>query len=102
MLNLFKIVSVDMDGYLGRQYHPEETDVGLTVTPVKIDVTFFDEETGAVDNVFFEDGTVLADALPLLTGKEIESDGRYLETCYTCVTEDGRILELMDFEIEAV
>lgn len=102
MVNSFRITTVDMDGHQGRDFHPEETDIGLIVTPLRLDVYYYEQETGIVESVLDNDGRLYEAALPLLNGIEEESEGRYIETCYTCVTPDGRILELMDFELEPI
>lgn len=98
----FKIVAVDLYGYNGRDHHPENSDIGLTVVPIKMDVQFYQEDESQPllqqesANGFF----LNPDALPYLFGKTEEESG--IECCWTCVTEDGRILELMDFEVERV
>lgn len=101
MVNAFRIISIDMDGHVGRKFHPDETDIGLIVTPVKLDVMFFDEKAGIVEPVLDQNDEVLDAAVPLLIGIDGEGD-QYIETCYTCLTPDGRLLELMDFEIEPI
>lgn len=84
------IVSVDMYGYNGRDHHPESSDIGSVVTVLKAE-TF----------LYTVDGDLIGDALEIITetgpiGPVVEDT---LETCFTCVTETGRILELMGHEV---
>lgn len=98
----FRIVSVDMNGLLGREHHPEPTDVGLIVTPIKMETEYWDNETGAASPMigWDEDPDRLA-ASPAL----IASGGNSRESIihfWTCVTESGRLLTLADYEVEPV
>lgn len=114
MSKFLQIKSVDHYGYNGRNYHPEESDIGLIVRPIKIDIWFIDSEGEGEsltdDSGRIRDGTtgdyedIISRALPYLHEELREDkenpDQSGIETCYTCVTRDGRILELMDFEVE--
>lgn len=97
----FRIRSVDMNGYLGRENHPMPHHVGLLVTPVRMEVNFYDGGDFEPEPVLNADGRVLEAARPYLAGKE-QTDDANLETMYTCVTESGELLDLMDFELEPV
>ncbi len=96
----FKIVRVDMDGYNGREHHPERTDVGLVVTAVKMETQYF-SETGDWGEVIDKRGDVYPPALRALNGTS-DTSWDCVETVWTCVTEDGRVLELMGHEVEEV
>ena len=94
----FRIRAVDMNGYCGRERHPHESDVGLVVTPVRMEAIYFGPTE--IVSLIQDDGTFFQPALTYLRG-DLEGDGtRGIETCYTCVTMDGRLLDLMDHELE--
>lgn len=93
----FKIVTVDPYGFNGRDNHPEKSDIGLIVSPIRMAVDIYDEEDSyvaptdetiiaAVNNTAIDGIAIKAGPLPMI--------------CWTCVTADGRLLDLMDFEVE--
>src|SRR5690242_14915143 len=97
---VFKIVRVDMDGFLGRDRHPQPSDVGKLVTPI------------AMSTMTHDDAEVLRDC-GFLNGEKLTPEGEaaakaeledradvYLVRCWRCVDADGRELDLMDFEVE--
>lgn len=92
---IYRISSVDMNGYCGRDHHPQPSDIGLIVVPVRMDVVHNDEEG---DETSFEnlDGVTQDDAFLL------HEDHDNLSTVWTCVTRDGRILQLMGHELSEV
>ena len=92
----FRIREVDIHGYQGRDYHPDFADIGKIVRPIKLQVAYIDSE-GFGEEIEPEN-PIPIEALPYLNGKE--GDGSGLEICWTCVTDDGKILQLMDFELE--
>lgn len=96
----FRIRTVDMHCYLGRDFHPELTDIGKIVTPVKLSSIFW---RGGAFDVLMDDGKVNQLALPFLKDPDYGAEyGNGIETCFTCLTEEGKTLELMDFELEPV
>lgn len=95
---IFRIRTVDMFGFLGREHHPEPQDVGLLVLPVKMET--YDSEMEAIlapGEALELDPTALA-VLDALDGTE-PNDEKFCH-CWTCVTKDGRFIQLMDFEVE--
>jgi hypothetical protein len=93
-----RIKSVDMNGYLGREHHPAKTDEGLVVTPIQMEAWFGGQH--AMNDVPYEDVPVRL-ARAEKDGIDAEQDD-VLWTVWTCVTEDGRLLELIDHEVEMV
>lgn len=92
---LFRIVRVDMDGFNGREHHPQPSDVGLLVVPVHMDTMTND---GDCDTAIDDEGTIEPWLVDLIT----EGGGPehpYFRV-WTCLTSDGRTLDLMDFEVE--
>jgi len=88
-----KIVSVDHFGYCGRDYHPEDSDIGTTVTLVGLDTEVFGEDgafLGMADQ--YLDEAVMA---------AVHNDDRTVRV-WTAITPDGRPLELVEHEIEMV
>src|SRR5580765_4208422 len=95
----FRIVYIDHYGYCGRDNHPTDRDKGLVVRLVKLDTFFFTPEV--TEPVVGKDGRLYVDALPYLSGRLCDDEGLIgLEVCYQCVTDDGRLLDLMDNEVE--
>jgi len=98
----FRVVSVDQHGFLGRDFHPDKKDEGLVVTAVKMNSQYFDKR-GYVEDVFNEeDGRLYEDALPLIKRNVMDVDDNQIIQMWSCVTEDGRVLELLTHEIEIV
>ena len=93
-----KITNIDAYGFLGRDFHPGQRDLGLTVTLL-----------GAVawcqDNHLFncevvdDRGRVSAKAVRYLASGNKDPRGQ-VYWVFTCLTEDGRLLELIDHEVE--
>ena len=94
----FKITHVDMNGFCGRENHPQPSDEGLVVTPVSL-ASFICNDDGDMDET--PDRDALKDA-----ARNTEMDGEamrpgyVLMQCWTCITGDGRTLDLMDFELD--
>ena len=86
----FKIIHVDMNGYNGRENHPERSDEGLVVQPLALEVCHIDDE-GHWSQML--DGGIAA-------YPELAQECDNLEYMWTCVTEDGRTLCLMGHEVE--
>lgn len=79
-----RVSDVDQYGFCGRERHPHRSDVGLVG---RIVLALAMDEAG--DEMSTEPGTVV--------------DGDQDEWCsYHVVLDDGRILDLMSFEIEVV
>lgn len=92
MTMTFKITSVDMDLWNGRENHPQPSDVGLVVTAVKMQMWNMDSE-----NLEGEVTEQMLVAYPNLL-----ADPDTLFCFWTCLTADGRILEMVDYELELV
>lgn len=90
----FRIVCVDMDGYCGRDLHPDKSDEGLVVAPVKMEATvWLDDEHYKLDTEATADEHCRAAFGPGEASHEM---------MWTCVTTDGRLLQLMGHELELV
>jgi hypothetical protein len=104
--NRFRIVTLDLYGFCGRAHHPAETDIGLTVTAVKMDARFFDSAGHESPVIEGDDLRVEPGFLVTLADAVTDTTPEGAEVCesviwfYTCVTEDGRLLEMADFELE--
>jgi len=88
----FKITNVDMDGFNGREHHPHRSDIGLVVTVLSSQLWNLDSEG--------DEGEVTPEMLKMRS--DLLADPDTLFTFYTCVTDDGRILDMIDFELEPV
>lgn len=91
----FKIVHIDMDDFNGRENHPEKSDVGLVVTPLSMETVWTEPDSCREHNVpsdYCTDEENKAHAL----------DYENLLAVWNCITADGRYLQLMDFEVEAL
>lgn len=96
-LKQYRIKNVDEFSFLGRDYHPDKSDEGLTVTIVRMEVEFHDRDF--VEPVVDWDGRIYVDAMAAL--KDNRTDERFV-THFTGVTRDGRVLELVGHELEEV
>jgi hypothetical protein len=114
--NRFRIVTVDPYGFNGREHHPHASDIGLTVTAVKMEAQYFAPGGNFLNT---EDLTVDGHLSPevdgAFLGRSAEAAGHLSEPdraramegesfiwFYTCVTDDGRVLDMVDFELEVV
>ncbi len=105
-----RITSVDHYGFNGREHHPVDSDIGLIVTPVHSHAEWMDNDAATMEELIHEDDHhVLTEALAVIeedaTMDDLTSGDNYnhgVVWFYTCVTEDGRILDLIDFEVEDV
>jgi hypothetical protein len=96
----FRIKSVDMNGFLGRENHPSPSDVGLRVVPLKMAAYYYDAD-GQEEPVIGDDGRLYQPAMQLLSDGNDDTEQSVL-WFWTCATEDGRVLDLIDFELEVV
>jgi hypothetical protein len=96
----FRIARVDMNGFNGRENHPTPEDVGLIVRAVAMETTYCDEH-GRMEPTTYR-GRVTFAARPLVNGDAPEHTERALLVMWTCATLDGRLLDLLDFEVEPV
>lgn len=95
----FKIKSVDHNGFCGRENHPSDSDIGLTVTPVRL-VTIVVSDDGEMYDEQPE-REVLREAARNTDPKgEAYTQGHTVMQLWECVTGDGRFLDMMDFELE--
>jgi hypothetical protein len=89
-----RIKRVDMDGYCGRDRHPKKSDEGLYGTIIAmVEHSWYDPKGDELDDF------VHGDEILLVPG-DILPDHHSL--CYLVLMEDGRELELIDFEIRAI
>lgn len=92
-----KITNVDMNGYCGREHHPHPSDIGLIVTPVKLEsfVTLAadGDDAGGTDDFQPTNPNHLC-----VLATPTDDDGVW--QVWTVVTKDGRVLEVMDFEVQ--
>jgi len=84
-----RLTWVDMMGFCGRELHPKESDVGFLGIVKGASVTITDAD-GCVDD---RRGGVPGGTLML-------RDMDY--ACYTVEAPDGRVLELIDHEVEVM
>lgn len=84
---LLRITKVDMDGFLGRENHPDTTDEGLIVSVVGLEL------------LNTEGDPVGPDAVRELAQLETAGEDTFLRV-WTVITADGRKLEMMDYEVE--
>jgi hypothetical protein len=89
-----RIVKVDRYGYNGREHRPAQTDEGLVVTPLKMEAWWNNPEDLYPGEPLI-DGDLCADVVKGL-------DQANHEIMWTCVTDDGRTLELMSHEVRIV
>jgi hypothetical protein len=104
---------IDRYGFLGRENHPTSIDCGLTCRVLGVETLLFFAGDTEVDQKnqerWFHKGLMDAEAITpeiLLQGKHVPEDFQALKgntiDVYYCVTEDGRLLEIMEHEVEAV
>jgi hypothetical protein len=101
----FRIVQVDRCGYNGRDKHPSQSDVGLLVAPLKMDAYYTDAAGGECPMFGWDrDDEHRPAAGPELAFSMTADYGNCegIVMMWTCMTRDGRVLQLMDHEIEQV
>lgn len=98
----FRIARVDLDGYCGRDLHPRVADIGLIVVPLKME-SWYTEMAGGECPMFGWDADdankPAAGPALVFAGYDPKSD-EVVYSMWTCMTESGRVLQLMDHELE--
>lgn len=104
MMMKMRIVRVDPYGFCGREHHPVASDIGQVVVPIKMTVEYYDASGGGcqLQGWDADDAEALACSPELLFAEPRDDAREYVMACYTCVTRNGRLLDLMDFEVEVV
>ena len=103
---LLRIKSVDMYGFNGRTHHPSKNDEGLLVSPIKMEAWTCSAECDYERAIESESvhGTTLTEEARHAVEYEIDegptSSEDVIMRVWTCVTREGRLLELMDYEVE--
>lgn len=86
-----RVRPLDHDGFNGRDHFAKDSDVGSLVTPLKMEAVWY-HENGDYNDELLND-----------KAKDVYYHRQDYENhvcMWTCVTDDGRIVELMDHEIE--
>ena len=107
----FRIASVDENGFLGRDHHPSKDHVGLIVVAVGMTSMIQDAEgnlTHTLDDGYGRpvagspagDAFVIDESRRAIAYQFDNPDAAVLTRMWTCVTSDGRVLNLLDHEIE--
>lgn len=86
-----RVVRLDHDGYNGRDHFAEDSDVGTEVVPLQMVGYWFHPE--GEEYHLLVDGGMAANATHCL-------DQENHEIMWTCITSDGRTVELMNHEVE--
>lgn len=99
-----RVKSVDHYGFNGREHHPSDSDIGLVVVPIQMFVDYYDASGGGCQLIGWDrdDPNRLACQPEFLFGDGDEKTGESVMACYRCVTQDGRFLDLMEFEVEVL
>ena len=88
-----RIVNVDMDGFTGRNYHPEKSDIGKIAVIVKTEAFYVDIDSGYEEEILSPDGRIIQG---FIDAEDYDS----VYWIFTCITEeDNKILELMHYEV---
>jgi len=100
---LLKIVSVDENGFVGRQFHPSKSDEGQIVSAIGMVAMLVEGEQDFHD-VLDEDGLLISPAASTQEAAhyeiiEEETDGVFIRV-WQCLTKTGLRLDLMDHEVE--
>jgi len=99
-----KITGVDMNGFNGREYHPKPSDIGLVVTALGLETTRDQGETISASSLPFAGIDTEAQKMITLAEAPVpdenSSQDDFVYQVWRCLTEDGRLLDLMDFEVE--
>ena len=108
---IFRITYVDMNGYCGREFHPEGSDQGLLVSAVGMFCEVYKDSNPVQigDSSKLVNGAEPHVALRTAAAAEIvdyrdDPPQPYSDIVrvWICVTEDKRTLWLMDHEVELV
>ncbi len=84
-----EIGTIDMDGYCGRDNHPEASDGGQIAEVVSVETIEEDDDL----DVYNDD---------LDNDDKIGGKGSYTEQIYTVALNDGRTVELVEHEIKRI
>jgi len=106
---LFRIISVDHDGFCGREHHPSKEDIGKVVMPLRLEVGVGLDMDPAFEGATTEslaDNT--ADAVKAniesevldYEGKDQIEDWQIMTQMWLCMDAKGNLLQLVDHEIE--
>jgi hypothetical protein len=88
-----RVKFVDKHGFTGRDFHPKESDIGVVATVLAMRTGGLEVAYEVSSNDFDRlDASVLAQ----VASQPKDESYQVLQ----CVTEDGRKLELMTFEVE--
>ena len=93
-----KIVKLDQHGYNAREYHPSPIHVGLIVRVVSMESWWGDDVVSIDENIPLVNKN--SHVIPEVATKLQRTSELYY--VLKCVTDDGRILELIDHEVEPV
>jgi len=97
---LFKIVSVDHHGWNGRDNHPQDSDIGLLVSPIRMTSWAMDADTQLVDTYDETHDRVTDEGRDAGRYETADANAGVVIRMWYCITPDGRVLELVDDEIE--
>jgi len=90
----FRVTKVDEYGWNGRDNHPSKSDEGLLVTAVHMEMCHYDEEG--------QETRLLEKIGDTVENPALAKDEDNLVAFWTCVTEDGRTLDFVNYELEEV
>ena len=101
----FRIVSVDANGFLGRDNHPSTSDVGQIVIALGMTAVYSDAQgtlwgiPGTGSKLWNGDASEARRAIAYAFD---DAECSVLTRMWTCSTRSGRILNLVDHEVEPV
>lgn len=96
---------IDKYGFLGREYHPHESDMGLTCRVLGVQTLYLrlGEEADEKPALTLHDGEPIElDLLASYTPDDFETLKTSSVDVYYVVTEDLRVLEIMEHEVESI
>jgi hypothetical protein len=105
---VFRITSIDKDGFNGRDLPPQDRNVGQMVVPVKMETLFTDAEGQLVPMLDHPDILELSRQRPDSESQKAiayaieDGEAHVVSHMWTVVNAAGEFLECMDHELELV
>jgi hypothetical protein len=94
-----RIIRIDHDGYNGRDHSPSETDRGAIVHAISLETFYTNLKTGEEDTIDEDNAAKYLAAFAASVSPNSETM-EFVSSMYTAVAADGRLLQLMDHEVE--
>lgn len=98
-----RLVSVDHHGFNGRDYPPDDSQVGQNFLVLSARTWYTAPNGPTVEVVDSDDQRLYNDAVVYLNGDPAAlQEGEDVHMVFECLSKDGKLVELVDHEVEVV